>query len=365
MRHLVLFLSMLALTSTAVLSQDGMVLPHFAADQDSFSTKITIENRGKGEQTFRMRHLNDAGDFISTQEFKLAAGETQIHGIAEFDGVQASHAIFDPADGLFAGVTFTPTNNSQNPIFVQGITEKSKRWRVYPSNWNLSFDGLAIVNSSCFETPVRIRLFNAMGELQDEVQRGAPLPRFGKWLVSLEKLFNYETGNYIEVIGDAGLAVMALKGNRQFQRVDSFLVGNLAVPFSTYEDMKVELRENQEKWSLAGFGGNYQIQVRRLCFCLPEFQEPINISVSGFRFQALTYSTSGEPLEVGRIPDFHTVESLFDFIENAFNRNVSNVYITYDETYGYPSQVSIDYDACLADEEVTYFTKLMPSPTAP
>jgi len=349
------FLSCAYFLGLPLLAQTGrIVLPHFAADKANFESQITIENRSDRRQTFSIQHRRENGNFLSLQNISLAAGERQFLELPNVDGIEPSHALIDGSAGLFAGITYTPTMNRDNPIFIQGITQFSKRWRIYPSNWNESFDGLAIVNPSCLSTIVRVRLYDKKGNFIEEIQRGAPLEQSAKWVFSPENYFAYQPGIFLEIAGDQQLAVMSLKGNRDFQREDSILVGNLAVPFSHYEDMRIRLNENRDKWSRAGFGGNYQYQMSRICFCLPEYTQPVQIKVANFQFNTLDYLATGMPVELARITDFVTIEGLFDLIETAFDRNISDVYVTYHETLGYPTSVGFDLDSCLADEEYSF-----------
>lgn len=338
-----------------LLAQSGkVVLPHFAADEANFKTQITVENRSKHQRIFPLRYLSDSGGFLTLQNITLAPGQRQIFDIQKFENAKASHAIFEGGADLFAGITYTPSGNPDNPIFIPAISEFSKRWRTYPSNWNESFDGLVIVNPGCFPTLVRVQLFNEMGEKVEEFQRGAPLEDAGKWVFNLGDVFQYQRGAYLEISADQPIAVMSLKGNKDFQREDSILVGNLATPYSPYEDMRVELRANRDKWSTSGFGGSYQFEMQRLCFCLPEFTQPVQIKVRDFQFESLNYVTSGEALDVGQVEQYLTVESLFDYIDTSFDKNVADVSVTYHPTFGYPTSVVVDFDGCLADEEVRY-----------
>ena len=57
---------------------------------------------------------------------------------------------------------------------------------------------------------------------------------------------------------------------------------------------------------------------------------------------------------VGTIPAperFVPIEGLFALIQNAITQNAARIEVSYDETYGYPAELFIDYDERMADEE--------------
>jgi len=49
-----------------------------------------------------------------------------------------------------------------------------------------------------------------------------------------------------------------------------------------------------------------------------------------------------------------TIEETFDFIQDLINQNVSSLAVEYDDTYGFPTLISIDYDVNFIDDEILY-----------
>lgn len=71
---------------------------------------------------------------------------------------------------------------------------------------------------------------------------------------------------------------------------------------------------------------------------------------------------SGE--ELGHEPSswFKSVGDLFDWIESLEKRKVDALTVEYDETYSYPSLVSVDPLEDAMDDEMAYYTsELIPS----
>ncbi len=51
-----------------------------------------------------------------------------------------------------------------------------------------------------------------------------------------------------------------------------------------------------------------------------------------------------------------SVTRLFDLIQDAIDRDAASIIVEYQTSLGYPFDISIDYDAAVADEEVRYET---------
>jgi len=49
-----------------------------------------------------------------------------------------------------------------------------------------------------------------------------------------------------------------------------------------------------------------------------------------------------------------TIDEAFDFIESLLSQNVASLNVEYDEIYGFPTIISVDYDIDFVDDEVLY-----------
>lgn len=49
-----------------------------------------------------------------------------------------------------------------------------------------------------------------------------------------------------------------------------------------------------------------------------------------------------------------TVDETFDFIENLLTKDLASLIIEYDSQYGFPTEINIDYDFQIADDEIAY-----------
>lgn len=121
------------------------------------------------------------------------------------------------------------------------------------------------------------------------------------------------------------------------------------VPSGPAAPRSPELDAARERWEAAGLDG-YEMTLRRVCFCpAPDYTGPFGVTVRGGELAAVT-------LDGVRVDDDRgeTVEDLFELIENAYARKAETVAVEFDPELGYPTNVSIDYSAQVADEEIGY-----------
>jgi Family of unknown function (DUF6174) len=114
-----------------------------------------------------------------------------------------------------------------------------------------------------------------------------------------------------------------------------------------------ELSERRTQWILSGAFDNYQLVVTAHCFCPTDYTIPRRVTV----VDGDVASVEPEPPVGFTMP--LTVDDLFDLVEQGFD-DADAVDVTYDDVYGFPTTIAIDWDAAAVDEqsayEVTEFT---------
>jgi len=114
---------------------------------------------------------------------------------------------------------------------------------------------------------------------------------------------------------------------------------------------KNRLQEARARWADAGLL-DYSFMYQRTCFCLPEYLGPFAIEVSGGVVDSAYFANdafAGAP--EGK---FDTIPEMFDRIEKAIDRPVYKLDVTYDTTYGFPTELFIDGESMIADDEIGY-----------
>lgn len=116
--------------------------------------------------------------------------------------------------------------------------------------------------------------------------------------------------------------------------------------------------ENQALWQTFMTGCGYTMIFFNGCFCPPEYRGPYLAVVnsadevaSAMYVQDSSHNLSGTLVvdpDDGRIT---TIQGTFDRIQQALDQGAADLSVTYDPVAGYPSDVYIDWELYMADEE--------------
>jgi len=108
----------------------------------------------------------------------------------------------------------------------------------------------------------------------------------------------------------------------------------------------------KQKWQKVN-ASHYIYTLQRSCFCPPESRKPMRIRVNNNKIKLVLLV----PENIEKPTNFtgaKTVDELFTLIEQAMQRKAASIKVSYDPRFGYPSNITIDYDKRMADEEVYY-----------
>jgi len=105
----------------------------------------------------------------------------------------------------------------------------------------------------------------------------------------------------------------------------------------------------QSKWSSHSLE-NYDFVSEQICFCSPNIVAPKLIRVRGGAVESVTILETGECYD-GEMW-YETVDEVLDEIQRAISSSAHEVRVSYDNIYGFPTSVSIDYEKQISDDEL-------------
>ncbi len=149
-----------------------------------------------------------------------------------------------------------------------------------------------------------------------------------------------------------GTASATYPGMRVRPWLLAFPLALLACESATGPDPQAQLVTARGLWQAHGSGW-YTFKLSRACFCVLSGRE-IEISVENGSVVWAQYTDSKNPVEAAWISYLQTIPDLFDKIEDAITRKAASLSVSYDPVYGYPTKITIDYSATVADDEETY-----------
>jgi hypothetical protein len=115
--------------------------------------------------------------------------------------------------------------------------------------------------------------------------------------------------------------------------------------------LRRRLERAEQRWEAEG-PGSYTITLRRLCYCLEV--EPRQVTVTNGVVTDVRIEGADAPLPAEQWQWYPSVPALFDIIREAIELPAHSLDPEFHDTLGYALRVAIDWDAKVADEEVTY-----------
>jgi hypothetical protein len=127
---------------------------------------------------------------------------------------------------------------------------------------------------------------------------------------------------------------------------------------ATASDITSEVLSNREKWLAHGIT-DYEIEMQKICYCVPEVVRMMVFEVSDNKVKDVRYADTGEEVDPQHYGDFNTIEGMFSFVEQALDKNPADISIAYDDEYGYIKELSVDFKENIADDEISIIASNM------
>jgi len=182
----------------------------------NFATRVFLANQLDTDQPYALTSYDAGGTMLETVTGSLEAGETmaaQIEHVFPIDGV--SHFTVDADPSVQATVSYVAASGG-SPAHLHATATTANRWRIYPGNWALTWDGLAVVNSGGETTDVTIRQLSGDGT-ELTIFTGTPFDGIApgeKRLANMVALgFAEVADSYFVIEADQPLSVVALRGS--------------------------------------------------------------------------------------------------------------------------------------------------------
>lgn len=114
-----------------------------------------------------------------------------------------------------------------------------------------------------------------------------------------------------------------------------------------------EIEQNKEKWQDAGIS-HYRYNLFISCFCVFNEDMPLIIEVQDGEVVSMEFQSGKEidPSLLELFEKYATIDRVLAEVEAGLNGAADNVVVKYDPTYGFPTEVTIDFEQQAADDEL-------------
>lgn len=125
------------------------------------------------------------------------------------------------------------------------------------------------------------------------------------------------------------------------------------------DEPKSEVQQARDKWQAANIS-HYRFNLHISCFCVFTENMPLVIEVKDGAVVSMEYQNGNEidPQLLDLFNRYTTIDKLFDGLEAGFDFEgddqgpADKVTVTYDETYGFPTEITIDFVEEAIDDEL-------------
>ena len=118
---------------------------------------------------------------------------------------------------------------------------------------------------------------------------------------------------------------------------------------------KSEYDTNLEKWQNANVD-HYRYSLSAICFCPGTDKMPLGIEVQNGEIVSMTYVDGtlvpADDAQREFYSSFATIDRLFSELKADLDGGADEVTVTYDPTYGFPTQINIDRIKEATDDEL-------------
>lgn len=119
------------------------------------------------------------------------------------------------------------------------------------------------------------------------------------------------------------------------------------------KENQTEIERNQEKWQNANIS-HYRYKLHLSCFCAFSQDMPLVIEVKDGEVVSMEYQT-GNPIDAASreyFQTFSTIDRILAKLEADLAGAADEVTVTYDPTYGFPTDATIDVVKEAIDDEL-------------
>ena len=115
--------------------------------------------------------------------------------------------------------------------------------------------------------------------------------------------------------------------------------------------LRSQLRTHEDVWADNG-AASYSVRVELRCLCADPYEVTLQI-VDG-EIESGTHVFSGDALTPQELSEQLTLPDLFAIVEDALDRRVPGVSISYDPEVGFVRHLYVDYNGAATNDDVEY-----------
>lgn len=193
------------------LSAEDRWIPHVTSDNGGFATDIVIHNSATTPQTVMLHPYSADGNALSTVSRTIPAGQTQRFSKAELFDSAASHVNITGSKDCVVSAGYRANAEGSSTALSHETQPMGQTLYVYPGEWDVLFDGVAIVNSGSGNATITLTQISDNGQTLATATLVEGLAPNAKYLGLYEGLIPEDANTILRIDSTQPMAILSLR----------------------------------------------------------------------------------------------------------------------------------------------------------
>lgn len=193
---------------------DTRWISHITTPGNGFESSLYIQNTTNAAANIKVHGFDSLSNLLGTVEESIPAGGFKVVAQSAFSA-STSHMSLEGCDTCVVSVGYKAENvEGAGTAHVGAETSQGKDLWIYPGEWDVLFDGIAIVNVGDAAASVTARQYDQAGNASSPVTLTGSLAPGAKYLTLLESHFQNAADSRIRITSDQPMVTLFLRGSR-------------------------------------------------------------------------------------------------------------------------------------------------------
>lgn len=188
-------------------------MPHVSRASGGFEPGVIISNLAETSRSYVLTPYQQDGTPLGDVAGDLPGQATQYRSLMDVFGTDSvSHFTVWGDDEVRVTVTYTSTSGHGTPVHIHATSDLAKAWRLFPGNWDVVWDGVAIVNMGMNPADVTVSQVDGDGRVT-ESHKVFQLDPNEKGLYVFGSDFAFLPEHHFTISSTENLAITAIRGS--------------------------------------------------------------------------------------------------------------------------------------------------------
>lgn len=191
------------------------MIPHVSKQTGGFTPQIIISNTSDRVHSFNLEAYRASGDVLVGTGGTIGAGTTYYRSLDDLFGSEdVSHFLILGDEEVRVSISYEGTTGKASPVHVHETAIQAERWQIYPGDWDVVWDGFALVNTGNASADVTVKQVDEFGATRATNSTLSGIAPMEKRLFVLGDHFSFEADTHFVIEATQPVALTALRGSR-------------------------------------------------------------------------------------------------------------------------------------------------------